>query len=149
MRCLVPLLAAVAAMSTLVACTGPTEILVVVETDIAAVDELVVEARVGDGAVQRATASLATQPPPRRLVLEHRGGPLGPVRIVASARRGDTEIVRVERISAFTPNARVEVRITLEDACVGVSCPEGVCTGGVCRCEACTDWRSARGRMVA
>lgn len=139
MRCLVPLLAAVAAMSSLVACTAPTEILVIVETDIADIDELVVEARVGDGMVQRATASLATQPSPRRLVLEHRGGPLGPVRIVASARRSDTEIVRAQRVSAFTPNARVEIRISLESACVGVSCPEGVCTGGVCTCVDCSD----------
>jgi hypothetical protein len=125
-------LAAACAVGLGAGCSGPTEIVVVVDTDITSVDELAVEARVADGVAQRATATLASQPAPRRLVLEHRGGPLGPVRIVASARRGADELVRVERTATFSPGARVEVRVTLEAACVGVSCPFGSCERGVC-----------------
>ncbi|MBX7191643.1 MAG: hypothetical protein K1X94_06280 [Sandaracinaceae bacterium] len=123
-------------------CAAPTEILVIVDTDLDEADTLVVEANVAGGVSQRSSASLSEQAAPRTLVLEHRGGPLGPVRVQTAALHGTTELLTVERIAAFQPGTRVELHVFLAQACVGVRCEDGErCEAGACvrecadRCE--------------
>jgi len=117
-------------------CSSVTEIVVDVTTDLpvpARVDELRVVASVAGGAEQRSTASLVDRRPPRRVVLVHAGGPLGPVRIRASAHGAEGEIISAERSVAFEPGRSVAVLIALEASCVGVTCPgAGLCQGGRC-----------------
>lgn len=118
---------------------APTEIIVEVDTTYAvpsAVDELRVEASVAGRPSMSATASLAAgeRPPPRTVVLVHRGGPLGPVSIDAHARLRGALVVSAGRDLAFEPGRSLRVRMVLEPACAGISCPASeTCADGTCR----------------
>jgi len=121
-------------------CTSTaTEIHVVVYTDLpvpSGVDELRITASIGGAVMMSATARLGAgeAPLPRTLVLAHRGGPLGPVRIEAQALLSGTVRVMTVRELAFQQDRILTVRIDADAACETASCPGQTCgPGGVCR----------------
>lgn len=112
-------------------CAGPslTEILVVVDTDLAVPAQL---ARVRflvrgpDGEERLAWADFAAgEPRPAVLALVHRGGPLGPVAVDVRGERGAGEVI-VERSAevAFFPGEVLVLPMHLLARCTGVRCAE-------------------------
>ena len=111
-----------------------TEIIVVVDTDIADVDTFRISAIGPDGATRMADADLRARAAPRRLVLHHRGGALGPVRLTVRGLAGTDERAAVERDVTFEPGQSLTLRVFLT-ACAcpgGQTCAnDGTCRGSV------------------
>ncbi len=116
-------------------CGSITEIVLVVDTDIAEADSLRVTAVHPDGRSDSAKADLSTSAPPRTLVLWHRGGALGPVHLTIEAMRGDAPLVSVVREVAFHEGRSLRLEVFLADGCSAVSCNVGETCGndGQCR----------------
>lgn len=122
------------------ACSAPlTEVLVVVESDLAVpaeLDEIVVTITHPDGVQTRqsmAGLGPGELPLPRSLAMVHEGGPLGPYRVVVQGRLAGAAVV--ERAGALTFVAgEIRVwRVVLGRACLGVDCAGTTCDGGACR----------------
>lgn len=114
------------------ACGGElTEIVLVVDTDIADVDVFRIDAVGPDGESRMADADLSAQAAPRRLVLHHKGGALGPVRLTVRGLAGAEERASVQRDVTFEPGESLTLRVFLT-AC---SCAAGETCGndGACR----------------
>lgn len=123
-----------------VACSSaPTEVLVVVSSDLAVpaeLDEVVVTVTHPDGVQTRqATATLGAGqlPLPRSLGLVHEGGPLGLYRVLVEGRRAGAAVIAREGTLEFVPNEIRVWRVALDRACLGVACPSATCAGGACR----------------
>ena len=114
---------------------APTEIVLVVDTDLTGADELRASATAPDGSLHQARADLATQPPPRTLVLRHGGsGMLGPLQLRLAALEAGAPLVEVERELSFVPQRRLRLRVMLPQACRGVDCGSETCgDDGRCR----------------
>ncbi|MBX3270361.1 MAG: hypothetical protein KF729_08865 [Sandaracinaceae bacterium] len=122
------------------ACSAPpTQVLVVVSSDLAVpaeLDEIAVTITHPDGAATR-TAGAALGPGevplPRTLAMLHEGGPLGPYRLRVEGRRGGAAVLaRVGELSFVAGQIRVW-RVALDRACLGVDCEARTCAGGACR----------------
>lgn len=114
---------------------SPTELVLVVETDLTSAERFDVVVTHPDGTEGSATAELATQAPPRTLVLRHRSGPLEPVALRISASGSGGEMVATERVVAFEVSASRTLRVFLSADCSGVRCPAGqTCVEGA-RCR--------------
>ncbi len=118
-----------------------TEVVVVVESDLAVptqLDEVVVEVEGAAARGQRAVASLvggdATRLP---LTLGLRPGSAGagPLTVRVAGLRASTEFVATRVRTRFVEGRRVLLRVVLRGACVGVTCE----TGTTCREGACAD----------
>lgn len=112
-----------------------TEIVLVVDTDLADAARFEVETVHPDGERGSSFADLAVQPPPRTLVLVHRGGELGPVRLRIAARGADAELVAVEREVRFEPGVSRTLRVFLAEACRARVCDGDRTCGDDGRCR--------------
>lgn len=113
----------------------PTEIVLVVDTDIAGVESFYVEATGPDMEARIASADLSDQRPPRTLVLVRRGGELGPIHVRVEARAAGEPLASVRRIVRFAPGRSLPLFVFLADGCRSASCePRGTCgNAGECR----------------
>lgn len=114
---------------------GPTEIVLIVDTDIAGVESFHVEATGPDMEARIASANLSDQRPPRTLVLTRRGGELGPIHLRVEARAAGEPLASVRRIVRFAPDRSLPLLVFLADACRSASCePHATCGNtGECR----------------
>lgn len=112
-----------------------TEIILVVETDVDAADTLEVEASFpGGGGPQVSTADLSELPGPRRLVLLHDEGPLGPVELAFAALDGGAPLVETRRTVTFEEGESLVLRVVLSSRCR--DCGRGrVCANEGLRCR--------------
>lgn len=117
-----------------------TQLVVVVDSDLEigeSIDrvELVVEAP--DGQRRDVLGELVSDSSvalPLTLGVLHRGGPLGPVMIVARALHGETEVVARHASVSFVENRTMVLEMHLSRACVGIACDESeTCADGTCR----------------
>lgn len=122
-----------------VGCTGPTELVVLTESDLAVpteLDELVFEIEAPDGRRSTRTAPLTGQDAvelPVTVVLLHGEGPLGPVEVSAIGRADGVEVVRRGAIAWFVAGRSVLVPLDLTRSCLDVTCPLGTtCVAGAC-----------------
>ncbi len=126
------------ALAMLLGCATPTQIVVVVDTDLAIpseIDSLRLRVTSPDGTSQQALAPLdpGTRPP-RSLVLLHRGGALGPLRFEAEALLAGVVVAHTGRSLAFAAGSTTTVHVWLARACRGVDCGAQTCgAGGRCR----------------
>jgi hypothetical protein len=116
---------------------GPaTEIVVVTESDLevpAELDYLEVRAIGPNGKEQRASSILSTaRGLPRRVVLRHATGNLGPLHIVASGQKTGREIVSRVADTAFQEGRQVVLHLALLRSCVGIDCGGQTCTSAGC-----------------
>ena len=118
-----------------------TEIVLVVDTDIDPVDGFEVDASYPSGGMGSSSADLGVAPAPRTLVLFHRGGELGPVRLTIAATRGGARVVAVEREVTFEEGQSLTLHVFIADACA-----MSACTGAS---ETCGDDGACRSRVVA
>lgn len=135
-------LAILAACFALGCSPNPTELLVVVESDLAVpaqLDEIVVVITHPDGVQTRESmAALGPAEPglPRTLAMVHEGGPLGPYRVVVQGRLGGvTQVERAGELTFVAGEIRIW-RVVLAGVCRGVACPDATCDGGACRAVA-------------
>ena len=134
MRALAPIACLCAA---LMGCAGdPTEIVLVVDTDRVDATGFTVDATYPSGGEGRSTADLADRPAPRRLVLVHEGGPLGPVRLRVTATGAAGPLATVEREVTFERGESLTLRVFIRASCG--ACPAGLTCGdeGECRAAA-------------
>lgn len=127
----------------LCSCDGgaATEIVLVVDTDIADVDAFEVDAIYPSGGTGSSTADLGVAPAPRTLVLFKRGGALGPLRLTIAATRGGTRVLAVEREVTFEEGQSLTLNVFLADACTMTACAGAS--------ETCGDDGACRSRVVA
>ncbi len=127
------------AFVALACASPPTEVLVVVSSDLsvpAELDELVVTVTHPDGVQTRqATAALGAGqlPLPRSVGLVHEGGPLGLYRVLVEGRRAGAAVIAREGTLELVPNEIRVWRVALDRSCLGVACPSATCAGGACR----------------
>lgn len=148
-----PLLLAVALTALVSACrTPPTQIVLVVDTNLTKVDIDDVRITVGavapapvDGSAAALDAATARtfdtyltadggQTFPLTLGIEPSGSP-GGLEISVQALRAGNVVVEQNVATSFVPGAQRMLRVLLLDLCVGTSCPGGpaqTCNGGVC-----------------
>jgi hypothetical protein len=124
----------------LCACSdGRTQILIEVDSELLVpdrLDEIAIAAEGPDGRTQRASARLGPGelPLPRTLGMVHEDGPLGPYTVTVTGRRAEAEVVRRTGTLTFQAGRTLVWRVTLLEACVGVSCEAGqTCAAGGCR----------------
>jgi hypothetical protein len=124
----------------LVACvSGPTELVVTTDTDLAIpddIDTMRVEVVGAEGELQISSARLGPgeQPPPRTVIVRSETGYLGPYRIRARGLLDETTVVeRVVDVELEAESSLV-LAIDLSSSCVGVTCDTGeTCEAGDCR----------------
>ncbi|MCC7540653.1 MAG: hypothetical protein IT379_30840 [Deltaproteobacteria bacterium] len=114
-----------------------TEILVVIETDLAApaeIDTVVVRAIGPSGDARDATASLASGSAlPITVALVPGGDALGPVEITAEARRGGTVVITRRARTRFLEGEVLVLELPLERACQSHACTgDDTCSAGAC-----------------
>jgi hypothetical protein len=104
----------------------PTEIIVVIDSDLAMLERVRLEVDgFGDG--KPLDISLARNWLPRTVALLHQGGPMGPIRVTASGfiPGQSTPVIVEPREQVFFERGRVRaLRIELLASCVG-ACPDG------------------------
>ncbi|NUN52812.1 MAG: hypothetical protein HUU06_08505 [Planctomycetaceae bacterium] len=131
-------LTALVLVSAVSACSNdPTEIVVVVHSDLAvpsAIDSLRIDVLEPDGETKSSTLALASAASlPGRLGVTHGSGALYPVEIVATGLAAGRPIVTQRARVGFVPNRSRLLELFLLDACRDVSCDaETTCEGGVC-----------------
>ena len=114
---------------------GPTEIVLVINTNIPEIDGLRVDVTFPRGGTSGSDADLTAQPAPRRLVLVHDAGPLGPVMVRVHGLQGATEIVMVERALTFEAGETLTLEILLSADCQALSCAARTSCGNDGRCR--------------
>lgn len=118
-----------------------TEVVVVVESDLAVptqLDEVVVEVEGAAARGQRAVASLVGEDAaglPLTLGLRPGSTGAGPLSVRVAGKRAGAEFVATRVRTRFVEGRRVLLRVVLRGACVGVTCE----TGTTCREGACAD----------
>ena len=131
----VALLACIASAAS--CASDPTQIMVVVRSDLSVPEELD-EVRInvfGLGDQPTVNADLRAEDLPRTLAIVRTGGPLGPVVVEARGyQSGGLVVTRRARVSFVRNEARMLI-LLLEGSCVGVDCgdDELTCTGGSCQ----------------
>jgi hypothetical protein len=139
----------------LLACDAPelprTEIVVVVDTDLALgdeVDTLRIEATGPDETLQSASAELgASTKLPQTLGLVRESGALGPIRVLAVGLLGEEEIIRREAELSFIADKTLTLPMHLVRACqaracgAGETCSEHGCIASSVDATRLADWR--------
>lgn len=127
----------VLAMSAVLGCSTPAEVVLTVASDLAVPEELDavrIEVTSPDGAteVREARASDALTLPVRLRVV-HEGGAVGPIHVrVLGLLDGET-MVEAQAVTAFVPGQMVSVWLSLSRMCLDVTCAQGeTCTDGAC-----------------
>lgn len=120
-----------------------TEIVVVIDTDLAVpdqIDEIEVIAIGPNGAEKKAYALLGKDAPmlPRTVGLVHEAGPLSPLNITVAGRRKDKLVLKREATLAFLKGRTLVLPMHLVSSCLGVVCDEG---------ETCTERRCDDARI--
>jgi len=117
-------------------CSGElTELLVVVDSDLAVPSELdAVQVTVSGVESMSASGAITNaEPLPRTVGVVHRGGGLGPVEVTVIGSRGGTEVIRARAVTWFVRGRTLVLPIFLSQECTGVTCPTGrTCSGGAC-----------------
>jgi hypothetical protein len=111
-----------------------TQVMVVVDSDIAQVDSVRVRVE-GMGDPKVATAEdLAKRPLPRTVAIVYRGGPLGPITVTADALAGKATLVSRRVEFSFVRGRNLTLTIVLEQSCVEVACEADgdTCIDGGC-----------------
>jgi hypothetical protein len=131
---------AYAFLAYLAACLDPTEVNLVLSTDICEIRH--VSVYMGDGTEPVATldrqASLKCDKPLGNLVfIPSKAGDRFQVRVEATIRAdnvcGPAGCVRVSRSVAFVQHAKLQLPVSIERSCLDVMCPKGkTCRQGVC-----------------
>lgn len=128
---------ALALGASLIACAAtPTELEIVMDTELAEARSFAVDVTSAGGVLQTSTADLTERAPPRRLVLVHRSGALGPVRVLARALDGSgATVAEATRVVTLESGRRLTLTIFLDDGCApGVCTDPSTCDGsGGCR----------------
>ncbi|HJL20407.1 MAG TPA: hypothetical protein RMH99_32370 [Sandaracinaceae bacterium LLY-WYZ-13_1] len=133
------LVCSLATLALAASCGTPlTEVLLVVDTDLAVPDELD-EVRIDligpDASLKRSEGRLMEASElPKTLAIVHRGGPLGPVRVTVTGLRNGRNVVQ-RRASFFFVEGEVRIlRLDLLDACTGLACrSDETCGPNGCR----------------
>lgn len=131
-------------------CSQLTEIMVVIDSDLAVPTELdAVEVEVTGSQTMSATGDLTIEGLPRTVGVAHSGGPLGPITIRVTGSRGGG--VQVERIveTSFISGRTLFLPITLTRDCMGTTCAagetcvDGACTSPIIDSSTLDDWRGS------
>lgn len=129
----------VVALSAVLGCASPSEVVLTVASDLAVpeeLDALRIEVTPPDGAteVREARASDADALTlPIRLRVVHEGGPVGPIRIRVLGLLDEEELVEASAVTAFVPGQTVSVWLQLSRSCRDVACERGeTCASGAC-----------------
>lgn len=146
-----------ASIALCTSCGGDlTEILVVVDSDLAVPDALDglrvevsgVESMSADGSLRSNAIPL-----PRTVGVVHRGGELGPIEVRAIGTLGGVEVVRATAITSFIRGRTLVLPLFLSRSCARVSCGNAeTCVGGVCESAAVDpstleEWNGSVGRL--
>lgn len=138
-------LASALALTTIVVAAGcaeePTEIVLVVESDLAVPSELdaVRVSAIGpSGQTTTSSADLAAGPAlPRTVVLVHAGGPLGPVDVTVTGDLGGAPVVERRLRVRFETGRTLRLRVLLSRDCAAAVAPScgasETCEAGACR----------------
>jgi hypothetical protein len=128
------------ALLLLASCTGSTtEIHLVVDADVEGAQAYRVVVDSPSGTSRTSTATFA-QPEPRTLVLRHRGGTLGPIRVTIDALDAEGHaLMSVVRELTFETGRTLTLNVFLAQACRTASCPI---------IETCGDLGECRTRVV-
>ncbi|MGE0786706.1 MAG: hypothetical protein AB7S26_13625 [Sandaracinaceae bacterium] len=121
----------------LAACSSPTEILVVVQSDLdvpAEIDAVLVEA--SGSRTMSAMGSLTgpdAQSLPRTVGIVQVGERTGPLRIRVAALQGGLTVVERRVVTSFLPGETRVLTVFLSRSCINQSCPtDQACEGGRC-----------------
>ncbi len=129
--------AAIIATATVPACEGPTEIVLVIDTNLTKYDIDQVAISITGSMTQTKVLSLAAEPPfPWTLGLESNGGS-GAVEVSVAASLQGNPVVQQTADTEFVEGEEKMLRILLLDSCVGIICPSTppgplTCIAGVC-----------------
>lgn len=132
--------ASVALVVGLSACGEPTlrtQIVAIVDSDLAVPDELdsiAIEVEPVQASAA-AAVDLREHGLPSSLGLLHVGGPLGPIEVVAFGRLGEAQVVERRAIVSFVQDQTLELRLPLTRACAERRPPcknETTCDQGTC-----------------
>ncbi len=122
-----------AAGLALAGCAELTEVLVVIDTDLAVpaeLDELRVDVIGPDGVARRSEGRLSGPDElPRTLALVHRGGALGPVSVTVTGIAAGSNVVQRRARFDFVPGETRVLRMTLLGACAATRCVGDVTCG--------------------
>ncbi|MCB9619650.1 MAG: hypothetical protein H6721_23020 [Sandaracinus sp.] len=123
------------AMLAACAPTDPTQLVVVVDSDLPStqLDTVEVVVRGLAGGEQTARARLVDGPLPRVVAIERRGGPVGPIEIEARALVAGVPQVSQRRRTSFVAQQTRRVDLFLTSACVDLDCGTDTCERGDCR----------------
>ncbi len=105
----------------------PTEVVVVVTSDIAVpaeLDRVVIDVVSPQGTIQSAEADLVAAGLPRSLGIYNPDGPLGPYRVEAVGYKGASPVVRRRAVFNFTRDESLEIELPLLVDCLepGIIC---------------------------
>ena len=121
----------------LAACSGPTQLIVSVDTDYDVPGEIdAIELRVTgpSGTTRSATEALqGASDLPQTLTVVPSGDALGPVEVVAIGTKDGAEVARQRAVVTLESGRSLSIRLFLGRACAGVSCD----ASETCRCGAC------------
>ncbi len=121
-------LALVASAALLLGSCGevdPTEVVLVVTSDLAVpgeLDRVIVEVRSPEGVTQTAEADLTAQGLPRSLGLHNPDGPLGPYVVEAVGTSGGAVVARRRAVFDFRRHESLEIELPILEDCIGVTC---------------------------
>ncbi len=113
------------------ACSSdPTQVIVVVDSDLTVpseLDGLVIEVTGPDGEVQSASGGLGPMelPLPRTLALSHTSGALGPFDVVARGQRSGATVIERRAQFEFQQGRVLVLEMHLVRSCLGVACVSG------------------------
>lgn len=127
-------LAVLAAISCSTDSQPLTEVMVVVDSDLAEIDSVRVRVD-GMGEPKVATATdLEKRPLPRSVAIVHNGGPLGPITVTAEGLAGGATLVSRRAQLSFVRGRNLMLRLYLEQSCAGTKCDarDETCVAGSC-----------------
>src|SRR5579863_7666829 len=132
---IVPVVVAIVAAATVPACKSPTEIVLVIDTNLTQYDISQVAISITGSMTQTKFFSVAAEPPfPWTLGLESNGGS-GTVEVSVAASLQGNPVVQQTVDTEFVQGEEKMLRIWLLDSCVGISCPASnpqTCIAGAC-----------------
>ena len=124
----------IVAFSLLLGCSGElTEILVVVDSDLAVAELDAIEVRVTGSQTMSASGSLTGAPLPRTVGVVHSGGALGPIEVRVVGSLGGSPVVEAVASTSFLRGRTLVLPVFLGRNCRMVTCGDGqTCVNGTC-----------------
>ena len=118
------------ALAAIGGCSSPTEIVVVVDTDLPVPDaidtvDVVVERADEESRVASRVLDVDGPAEPTTVVVEHRSGPRRSVSFTAIGRKDGVEVIRTEARTEFVEGERLVLELPLLAQCFGIDCPDG------------------------